>query len=265
MQLENSFTVPVPADVAWRVLLDVERVAPCMPGATLDSVDGDTSNGRVKVKVGPITVTYKGTATFIEKDEAARRAVIEGAAKESRGSGTAKATVTMTMHEQGDQTEVKVVTDLNVTGKPAQFGRGVMADVSAKLIQQFADCLSEEIQASGAEASESAAAESAPAGTAAAEAADTGPAAAATAAAPLAAPVDAAPAPATPISRVTDAAAPTGAPTGGAIPTSRPQPRRSAEAIDLFETAGAPIVKRLLPVAGVAAVLALLFWLVRRR
>ncbi|HET7405716.1 MAG TPA: SRPBCC family protein [Mycobacteriales bacterium] len=256
MQLENSFTVPVPADVAWRVLLDVERVAPCMPGATLDSVDGDTSNGRVKVKVGPITVTYKGTATFIEKDEAARRAVIEGAAKESRGSGTAKATVTMTMHEQGDQTEVKVVTDLNVTGKPAQFGRGVMADVSAKLIQQFADCLSEEIQASGAEASESAAAERAPAEAAAAE-----PAAAATAAAP----VDPAPAPATPISRVSDAAAPTGAPTGGAIPTSRPQPRRSAEAIDLFETAGAPVVKRLLPVAGVAAVLALLFWLVRRR
>lgn len=262
MQLENSFTVPVPADVAWGVLLDVERVAPCMPGATLDSVDGDTSNGRVKVKVGPITVTYKGTATFIEKDEAARRAVIEGAAKESRGSGTAKATVTMTMHEQGEQTEVKVVTDLNVTGKPAQFGRGVMADVSAKLIQQFADCLSEEIQASGAApAGESASAGSAPAQAAAAEPA----AASATATAPLAAPVEPAPAPPTPIGRVTDAAAPTGAPTGGAIPASSPPPRRSAEAIDLFEAAGAPVAKRLVPLAGAAAVVALLVWLFRRR
>ena len=280
MQLENTFTVPVPPDVAWRVLLDVERVAPCMPGATLDSVDGDTINGRVKVKVGPITVTYRGTATFVEKDEANHRAVIDASGKESRGSGTAKASVTTSMQQKGDQTEVKVVTDLNVTGKPAQFGRGVMADVSAKLIKQFADCLAEEIEHDqGAGAPQEPAPDRQEAEAAAPEQATASSHGAATTepgAGPPAAPRDAAPAPATPMSRVTDAAAPTpsastnGRPTAGAMPPTRPddrphRPRRTAEAIDLLDAAGAPIAKRLAPVAGVAALVALVIWLIKRR
>src|SRR5262245_24935001 len=128
MQLEHSFTVPVGVDEAWRVLLDIERVAPCMPGASLDSVDGDGFTGTVKVKVGPIGLTYKGKARFSEKDEHAHRAVIDAQGKDARGNGTAAAKVASTLQAEGDSTRVDVVTDLNITGKPAQFGRGVMVD-----------------------------------------------------------------------------------------------------------------------------------------
>jgi carbon monoxide dehydrogenase subunit G len=138
MELEHSFTVPVPVDQAWDVLLDVERVAPCMPGATLDSVDGDEIKGRIKVKVGPISITYAGTARFTERNRDAGVVTLEAAGKETRGSGTAAATVRSELHGQDGQTEVTVHTSLNVTGRPAQFGRGVMADVSAKLIGIFA-------------------------------------------------------------------------------------------------------------------------------
>src|SRR3954469_24921040 len=145
MKLEHEFTVPTSVDEAWQVLLDVERVAPCMPGATLTSVDGDEFTGTVKVKVGPITVTYNGEARFVSKDDATHRAVIEAKGKESRGSGTAGATVTTQLVGEGSTTKVRVETDLNVTGRPAQFGRGVMSEVAAKLIDQFAKCLEDEI------------------------------------------------------------------------------------------------------------------------
>jgi len=145
VQLENNFTVAAPVDEAWKVLTDVERVAHCMPGATLDSVDGDEFTGRVKVKVGPIVVTYQGKASFVEKDEQEHRAVIDASGKESRGSGTAKATVTTALKERGEETEVSVLTDLNITGRPAQFGRGVIADVAGKLTDQFAKSLAEEL------------------------------------------------------------------------------------------------------------------------
>ena len=141
MQLEHSFTVPVGVDQAWAVLLDIERVAPCMPGAALDTVDGDEFTGSVKVELGPIGLTYKGKASFVEKDEAAHRAVIDAQGKDARGNGTASAKVTATLHPQDGGTRVEVVTDLDITGKPAQFGRGVMVDVGNKLIGQFADCL----------------------------------------------------------------------------------------------------------------------------
>ena len=147
MKLETRFTVPVPRAEAWRVLLDVERIAPCMPGATLTSRDGDDFAGTVKVKVGPINLTYGGKAKFVSKDEASHVAVIDGSDKETRGTGTAKALITCRLVDKGASTEIEVDTDLNVTGKPAQFGRGVLADVSAKLVDQFASCLSEEIQA----------------------------------------------------------------------------------------------------------------------
>src|SRR4051812_13941636 len=174
MNLENEFTVPVPVDEAWQVLLDVERMAPCMPGAALTSVNGDEFTGTVKVKVGPITVTYNGQAKFLSKDDATHRAVIEAKGKESRGSGTAGATVTTQLVGEGSTTKVRVETDLNVTGRPAQFGRGVMAEVAAKLIDQFAKCLEDEINSapspSPAAATAQPAAPAAPVGDAAAPA-----------------------------------------------------------------------------------------------
>ena len=145
MQLENSFTVPVPVDEAWRVLLDIERIAPCMPGAAVDSVNGDDFTGRVKVKLGPINLTYQGKASFVEKDEAAHRAVIDARGKDQRGNGTAAATITAQLAAEGSITRVDVLTDLNITGRPAQFGRGVMTDVGNKLLGQFADKLAAQL------------------------------------------------------------------------------------------------------------------------
>ena len=145
MRLENNFEVPVPVERAWEVLLDIERVAPCMPGATVEEYDGKTVTGSVKVKVGPITVTYKGTAVFEEQDETAHRMVLSAGGRETRGQGTARATVTGTLTERDGGTAVSVHTDLTVTGRPAQFGRGVMAEVGDRLVGQFAQCLSERI------------------------------------------------------------------------------------------------------------------------
>jgi carbon monoxide dehydrogenase subunit G len=147
MELEHSFTVPVSEDRAWEVLMDVERVAPCMPGASLDSVDGDDIKGRIKVKVGPIAMTYAGTARFTERDPQAHVITLEASGKETRGAGTASATVRSTLQEQGAQTHVIVHTTLNVTGRPAQFGRGVMAEVGGKLIGIFASNLADMLRA----------------------------------------------------------------------------------------------------------------------
>jgi uncharacterized protein len=138
VELTNEFRVAVPAATTWKVLTDVERVAPCIPGAQLLSVDGDDFTGAVKVKVGPITVSYKGDASFQERDETAQRVVIKAAGKETRGSGNAAALVTAQLKDEGDATQVLITTDLTISGKAAQFGRGVLADVSTNLISQFA-------------------------------------------------------------------------------------------------------------------------------
>jgi carbon monoxide dehydrogenase subunit G len=147
MELEHSFTVPVPEERAWEVLLDVERVAPCMPGASLDSVDGDEIKGRIKVKVGPIAMTYAGTARFTERDPQAHVITLEASGKETRGAGTASAKVRSMLEGQDGQTHVVVHTTLNVTGRPAQFGRGVMAEVGGKLIGIFASNLADMLTA----------------------------------------------------------------------------------------------------------------------
>lgn len=152
MDLTNSFTVPVPAPEAWRALLDIEQVAQCVPGASLDSMDGEQFTGRVRVKLGPVQLTYQGTARFLEQDESALRAVIEATGKETRGSGTASATVTTTLEPVGEHTVVHVSTHLAVTGRPAQFGRGVLQDVSNRLLDQFAQCLAERLGAGQPEA-----------------------------------------------------------------------------------------------------------------
>src|ERR1043165_975294 len=116
MELEHSFTIPVPPEQAWQVLLDVEEVAPCMPGATIDSVDGDEIAGRIKVKVGPVALTYVGTGRFVERDEQGKSVTLEASGKETRGSGTASATVRSTLRDEGGQTRVVVHTTMNVTG-----------------------------------------------------------------------------------------------------------------------------------------------------
>jgi carbon monoxide dehydrogenase subunit G len=224
MQLENTFTVPMPVDQTWPVLLDVERVAPCMPGATLDSVDGDELLGRVKVKLGPIQITYNGKARFVEKDELARRVVIEASGKESKSAGTASAIVTMSLRERGCETDVHVLTEFTVTGKPAQFGRGAMQEVSAKLIDQFARRLSAELS-SGQSLAESAPSD-APEVPAASERG----------------------APHVRRTAVADAENIYPRATGG-------DPRPTDDSINLLAAAGMPIMKRLVPVAAAVALL----------
>lgn len=145
MELNNEFRVAVPAAKTWEVLTDVERVAPCLPGATLLSIDGDEFTGAVKVKVGPITVSYKGNAAFLEKDPAAKRVVLKANGKETRGNGNAAAIVTALLKDEGDATSVVITTDLTISGKAAQFGRGVLGEVAGNLITQFARALEADI------------------------------------------------------------------------------------------------------------------------
>jgi carbon monoxide dehydrogenase subunit G len=242
MELEQEFTVPVPRADAWAVLMDVERIAPCMPGATFDGFQDDGSfKGRVKVKLGPITVTYHGSARFAERDEEAGTAVIEASGKEARGPGTAAATIRAQLDDAEDgSTRVRCTTDLNVTGKPAQFGRGVMAEVSAKLVGQFADCLATQLGGGG---DESAAAPGAPAEPAVTEPSAAEPASAVPRTEP------------TPLSRTT-------APRAQAPPE---ETRPTADAIDLLDTAGVPVLKRVLPVVAALLVGVVLWRLLRRR
>jgi len=234
MKLEHEFTVPTSVDEAWKVLLDVERVAPCMPGATLLTVDGDDFTGTVKVKVGPIQVTYKGQAKFAELDESVHRAVIEASGKEARGSGTAAATVVAQMRPNGDKTTVSVETELNVTGRPAQFGRGVMEEVAGKLIGQFAGCLADELSAPAAASPPSPGSSSAPPGP------DLSPAS-------------------------SETAAPAAEKPAASGPRTIPQPARETAPIDLLDVAGESVAKRLVPVAAVLALLLLIIWGRRRR
>jgi carbon monoxide dehydrogenase subunit G len=215
----------VDVDRAWAVLVDIEQVAPCMPGAALDTVDGDEFTGSVKVRLGPIGITYKGKARFVEKDQVAHRAVIDAQGKDARGNGTASATVTATLHPQDDGTRVEVNTDLAITGKPAQFGRGVMVDVGNKLIGQFADCLAGKLAKPAGPATD-------------------GPAPAAPAA--VSGPPPAASQPDTP-------------------QTSPEAPAEEVAPIDLMASAGPAVLKRLAPVALLLAVLVLVIVLRRRR
>jgi carbon monoxide dehydrogenase subunit G len=146
VQLEHSFIVPAGVDQAWTVLLDTQRIAPCLPGVTIDDVDGDDFVGSVRVKLGPINLTYSGRARFIEKNESRHLVVIDAHGRDARGNGTVSATVTARLSAQGPaSTRVQILTDLDVTGKPAQFGRGVMADVGTRLIELFAQRLAAQL------------------------------------------------------------------------------------------------------------------------
>jgi len=149
MELDHSFTVPVPPDRAWEVLLDVERIAPCMPGATVEEFDGEVVTGRIKVKVGPVSLTYRGTAKFTERDPDARVVVVDASGKETRGAGTASAAIRASLEPSGEGTRVSIHTTMNVTGRPAQFGRGVIAEVGGKLVEKFAENLAQMISDGG--------------------------------------------------------------------------------------------------------------------
>ena len=142
MRLDHEFTVPAPIGEVWKAVVDPERVAPCMPGATLTKVEGDHFSGTVKVKLGPISLLYKGSGEFVEKDEAARKVTMKASGKDARGAGTAAATVTLTLTETDTGTHGAVATDLAITGKPAQFGRGLIGEVGGKILDTFAGCLS---------------------------------------------------------------------------------------------------------------------------
>lgn len=243
MELNNEFRVGVSVPEAWKVLTDVERIAPMLPGAQLQEVEGDEYRGVVKVKVGPITAQYKGTASFVEQDEPGGRVVLKASGRDTRGQGNASATITATMIPDGDGTKVTVVTDLTVTGKVAQFGRGVLADVSGKLIGQFVDTLEADLAGGGGGPGGSGgpAAESSPA-----------PAGAESPAASESSNGHVADAP--PSNGSAPAASSTGA---------RKIDAPEAEPLDLLAVAGGSTLKRLVPVAGVVAVILAVF--LRRR
>jgi carbon monoxide dehydrogenase subunit G len=147
MDLANEFRVPLAVDEAWTVLTNIERIAPCMPGATLEGVEGDEYRGTVKVKVGPMSAQYRGTVRFLERDETEYKAVLRAEGREARGQGHAAATITATITPDGDGSAVKVITDLTISGKVAQFGRGVLAEVSTRLMGQFVDALQQDLAA----------------------------------------------------------------------------------------------------------------------
>lgn len=235
MDLTNDFRVGISVPEAWKVLTDVERIAPLLPGAQLQEVEGDEYRGVVKVKVGPITAQYKGAAKFVERDEAGGKVVLSASGRDTRGQGNASATITATMRPDGDGTKVTVVTDLTVTGKVAQFGRGVLAEVSAKLLGQFVDALEADLAASGRQSPPQTDGDGQP---------EPGPLSAAAAATGL-----------------SEAAAVAGAATAGSGPRRIDGPE--AQPVDLLAVAGGSTLKRLLPVAGVAIVV--LFLAARRR
>jgi carbon monoxide dehydrogenase subunit G len=255
MKLSNEMVVPAPLDEAWAVMLDVERVAPCLPGASVEAAGEDEYRGTMKVKLGPITSSFEGTLRVEEADEAAHRAVLSARAREARGQGTAMATITSTMAPVDQGTRVTVETDLRVTGPAASFGRGVMQDVSAKLMAQFADCLAAQMGRG----------EAAPAAPAAAEApAEAGEDPDRRATVILSGPLpDDVPEP-----PPTEAGVrwPAGASAPAATPPDEaPRPVPHEDVLDLGAVGGQALAKRAAPLAGLALVLLLLVALLRRR
>jgi len=265
VELTNDFRVGVPVERAWELLTDVEGIAPCMPGAQLQEIEGDEYRGIVKVKVGPITAQYKGVARFLERDEAAHRAVLRAEGRETRGQGNANATITARLEPDGDATNVTVVTDLTITGRVAQFGRGVLADVSAKLLGQFVDCLESKLLAPTPAAAESESA-SASVSETATSAPSTGPRDIASEGAAASQQADRAGETMSWPAGAAAASPPASAANGAERPGVRFVESPDAEPVDLFDAAGAPLVKRLAPAAiGLTALWLLSVFLRRRR
>ena len=274
MKIDYEFTVGVPVDEAWGRMLDLEKIAPCLPGAALqeEGEDGEHA-GTMKVEIGPITVSYKGTVKFEETDETDHRAVLQATGREARGQGTASATIVTTLREEGDSTRVNVETDLMLTGRVAQFGRGLAQDVAKRVLDEFAACLEQEISCAAEPAPENAAADAAAdaaTGGDASPAIDTsdnsgGPAGNGETTVAAGATVEGA---IVAGSSPTEAAA--GAPT---TPTQQPtiqeipprEPPKESEPLDLNAAGRDAIPKRLFPVLAGIGVLFVLFWLFGRR
>jgi uncharacterized protein len=233
MEITDSFRVSTPIDATWKVLLDIEGIAPCLPGAQLQEVEGDEYRGVVKVKVGPITAQYKGAARLAEIDESNHRIVIDASGRDTRGQGNAKATIVVTMAAEGAGTKVDVTTDLSITGKVAQFGRGVLADVSSKLMGQFVENIERDVltTAGGGDTSH--------------------------AGGPYEQALESVPG----IAHGNGHAGPQGA---AAVAGPRRIDSPEAEPVDLFGVAGAPLTKRLVPI-GIAALVLFVLWRVLRR
>ena len=236
MELEHRFEVPVGVEKAWTTLLDMEQVGPCFPGAILEHVDGDEFSGSVKLKLGPIRMVYKGTAKIVEKDEVLHRARIEATGNAGGSTSTAAMLVTATATALApNRTAVDLVTTLSLTGRPAQFGRGVMVDVGNKLIGQFADCVSTKLSgrtAGGAELIDVTNPDEVAADVIAGEQAT--------------------------------AASLVGTPYASAPPGRQHQPAASNEPLNVLQTAGAPVLKRVLPIILGVIALVLLRKLLRR-
>ena len=249
MEINDSFRVDLPVEETWRVLMDIERIAPCLPGAQLQEIAGEEYRGIVKVKVGPITAQYKGAAHFESLDEAAHVAVIVGSGRDTRGQGNASATIMMSLAPDGPGTTVMITTDLAITGKVAQFGRGVMADVSAKLLAQFVQNLERDVLAQPTV--DLVAADAADAAEAAAGGAG-GDAGSAVAPTTLADPA------------LTGPPTSNGAGHGDGEVTVRTINSPEAQPVDLLEMSGTPVLKRLAPIIGVVLVILLVRALRRR-
>lgn len=265
MKINNEFTVGAPIQQAWETMLDLQRIAPCLPGAAIQGEKDDGEfKGTMKVKIGPITANYKGTVKFEETDEANRRAVLQATGRDARGQGTASATIVSTLTEEDGGTRVSVKTDMKLTGRAAQFGRGIAQDVATKMLERFAACLEEEITTGGVGAEAGAAQEEAPPAAAAdgtagrvVSSVDPGVMAGATAEGTV-------------VAGTAPSEAAVGAPTTG---SSRPQtqqgsPRRQEaepEAFDLGAASSSAILKRVVPVLAGLAVLVVLVRLLRRR
>ena len=251
MQLENTFTIDAPIEKAWEALNTPQTIAPCFPGATLTEYEADTFTGTVKVKLGPISLTYKGKGVYKERDDAAHRVVIDASGRDSRGNGTAEATVTGTMTADGpDKTAVTMVTDMKITGRPAQFGRGVISDVADKIIGQFASCVASKLQAGDAPADGGARPRGRPrclrrhrrvrGGCRVLERLDR-------------------------LGRHRDRSDRDRSRPRRPSPAASTAPMKSEiDAIDLLDTAGAPVIKRLAPVVGGLGLLLLVIFLIRR-
>jgi carbon monoxide dehydrogenase subunit G len=249
MELSNEFEVPVPIEQAWAILTDLERIAPCMPGAQLQEVEGETYRGIVKIKVGPITAQYKGQAVMVEKDDVRHVALLEATGRDTKGAGNASASIKAELTERGDSTHVSVLTDLTVTGKVAQFGRGVLADVSGKLLTVFvsnleATVLADELVGEAVELENLAAT---------AEDHDVAEAAIILADAALEA------------AEVVEETIVHPDVAGLDIPVVRRIESPEAQPIDLLEAAGSSTFKRLVPLVAVVAVVLIIFGLRRRR
>jgi carbon monoxide dehydrogenase subunit G len=253
MKLDNEFTVGVPIGEAWGVLTDLEMIAPCMPGAQLTGVNDGIYTGKVRIKVGPVTAEYAGTARFSEKDEETHRAVIDARGRDSRGNGNATAVISAQLLPEGESTRVTVSTDLTIAGRVAQFGSGMIKEVSAKLLGQFTDCLERRLGGAGDLTAAPASAPGTAASAPVAAAASAGQAATSSAG-------QAATAPAAASAAAASSAGPGTAAAGGTIAASTAEPA----ALDLMSVAGGAIYKRLVPVVAGLVVLGVVIWLIVR-